>query len=123
MTKLSAPSVKRILKVIDESTTPLSGQEIAKRAYVSFSTFKNHALPKLSAAGLIHQSGWEKYAYGYKPAYSAGQGKTPPRPPSPNSSQRCRDWRERTAKNQFDKANRRLATPDPITAALMGIRI
>jgi hypothetical protein len=119
---LSRPSQIRILNVLRDADAPLSGQQIAKLACVSFWTVKNHAVPALTAAGLMHQSGWEKYAYGHKPTYSAGKGKTPPRPKSHlTMAERCREWREQSAKNQANKANRRLAKPDTITAALMGI--
>lgn len=119
---LTRPSQIRILRVLESADAPLSGQQIAKLACVSFWTVKNHAVSALTAAGLMHQSDWERYAYGHKPTYSAGRGKTPPRPKSRlTMAERCREWREQSAKNQSDRADRRLAKPDPITAALMGI--
>lgn len=122
MIRLSAPSMTRILRAIEQSDKPLMIADLVTLAHISRASAKNHAIPALIAAGLVHQAGWQKGIHGkHLPTYAKGQGETPTRPDAPSQAVRCREWRERTAKNQFDRANRRLANPDPITAALMGI--
>lgn len=122
MIRPTAQSATRILAVLSASDKPLLIAEIIEVAYVSYPSAKNHAIPALIAAGLVHQAGWQKGTHGkHLPTYAKGQGVTPPRPDGKNSAHRAREWRERTAANQFNQATRRLAKPDPITAALLGL--
>lgn len=124
MSNLDTPAMRRVLAVI-EANPGLDGYVIAERAHVSYFTFKNHCRPKLIAAKKIHISGWLFNPHGWPSAeFTLGEGKEAKRPITARErhSERMREWRERTAYNELRKALRRLAKPDPMIAALMGIQ-
>lgn len=123
MSNLDTPAMRRVLAVI-EANPGLDGHAIAQRAHVSYWTFKNHCRPKLIEAKKIHISGWKTNTYSWPwPLFTIGPGKEAKRPENAKQrhSTRMKEWRERTAYNEARKAARRLAKPDPVVAALMGI--
>jgi hypothetical protein len=117
------PAMFRIVAALCDHG-PMTKHEIARRAFVAAVTFKNACKPVLVANGMIHQSGWRRYQYGFEPVYSAGIGETPPRPDAKrDQGERCREWKQRTGYNEARKASRRLRRPqDRALAALLGMQ-
>lgn len=117
-----SPSLERIRKIFAEATAPLSSRALIEIAHVSYAAWSNHYRPYLLKHGEIHVSAWDRYQWGWAPAYSAGKGVTPRKPKAPPKKVATALWKERTGYVDPRDLHRRLAKPkDPALAALLGL--
>ena len=118
---VDSPGMQRVLKVLRERG-PMDEKTLAPLAYVSPRTLHNYAI-QLHHGRHIYAHAWRYNRQGSQSAiWAIGPGEDAPKLPPSDKVARNRDWRQRTGYWEAKKADKRLANPDRLTAALMGIR-
>ena len=118
------PSLSRILAYLETHPGSIF-REVAAGAYVSL-PWVTKQLCALRKADLIHVSGKRSTDGGAGREYSLGPQQKPVKSltkDKQHQAKKRREWRLATGLYEARKANRRLAKPDPVMAALLGIRV
>ena len=118
------PTITRILAHL-ESNPGSTFREISAGAFIS-KTWVTKQLCALLADKKIHVSGFRSTKGKGMREYSPGAATKPATPlmqDKQHQAMKRREWRLATGLYEARKANRRLAKPDPVMAALLGIRV
>lgn len=118
--------MQRVLMVLTKARIPIDDETIAERACIGLRTFTGTYRHLLLRAGKMHIAAYEPNRFGPAiPMYAPGPlvGDPPAKPERKPAVIAQRDWRERTGYYESIKArNRLLKPPDPVLAALLGLR-
>lgn len=116
---INSPGMRAIVAAL-KKYGPMDIYGIGPRADMAPLSVRDYAR-SLHAVGRIHISGWIYTQGPQAPIYAAGPGADAPKLPKRESSQATEEYEQLDCTAHRMRAARILATPDPITRALMGL--